>query len=66
VVKSWWDCGDDVWGRVGRIAKTVCGAELVELWRCCVGQNWWKCEDGVWGRVVGTVKTVGGAEFVEL
>ena len=27
----WWNCEEDVWGRFGRILKTVCGAELVEL-----------------------------------
>jgi len=55
-----------VWGTVGGIVKMVCGAEMVELWRCCVGQKWWKCVDGVRVRVVGNVRMVGGAEFVEL
>jgi len=31
VGQSWWNCEEDVWGRVGGIVKKVCGAELVEL-----------------------------------
>ena len=29
--QSWWNCEDDVWGRVGGIVKKMCGGELVEL-----------------------------------
>ena len=45
--QSWWNCEDDVWGRVGGIVKKM-----------CVGQSWWNCEDDVWGRVGGIVKTM--------
>jgi len=27
----WWNFEDDVWGRVGGILKTICGAGLVEV-----------------------------------
>ena len=29
--QSWWNCEDDVWGRVAGIVKRICGVELVEL-----------------------------------
>jgi hypothetical protein len=31
VGQSWWNCEEDVWGRVGGIVKRICGAELVGL-----------------------------------
>ena len=53
-----------MWGRVGGILEMMCGTELLELWRGCVGQSWWKCGDDVWGRVGGNVAMVCGAELV--
>ena len=29
--QSWWNCEEDVWGRVGGIVKRMCGAEFVEF-----------------------------------
>jgi len=31
VGQCWWNCEEDVWGRVGGIVKSMCGAELVEM-----------------------------------
>ena len=29
--QSWWNCEEDVWGRIGGIVKMMCGAYLVEI-----------------------------------
>jgi len=52
-----------VWGRVGGILERMCGAELVELWRGCVGQSWWNCGDVIWSIVGGNVKTMCGESW---
>jgi hypothetical protein len=44
VGQSWWNCEEDMWGRVGGIVKRMCG------------ESWWNCEEDVWGRVGGIVK----------
>jgi hypothetical protein len=66
VGQSWWNCEDDVWGRVGGIVKRMCGGGLVELLCRCVGAGSSECDTDVWGRVGGIVKTMCGAELVEL
>ena len=64
--QSWWYCEEEVWGRVGGIVKTMCGADLVDFCRRGLGQIWWNCEHNVWGRVGGIVKTMCGEELAEL
>ena len=64
--QSWWNCEEDVWGRVGGIVKTMCGVEFVEFRRRYMGQIWWNFEDDVWGRVGGILKTICGAGLVEV
>jgi len=51
--QSWWNCEEDVWGRVGGIVKRI------------LGQSWRNFEEDVWGRFGGIVKRMFGADLVE-
>ena len=52
--ESWWNCEEDVWGRVGGNVKKICG------------ESWWNYEEDVWGSVGGIVKRMCRARLVEL
>jgi len=66
VGQIWCNCEGGVWGRLGRIVKTMCRQSWWNCEGCVLGQSRWKCEGGVGGRFGGILKVECGAELVEL